>query len=135
VIAKTGRFRRADRILHSRDFKQTLKSGKRRTSRAFVVVIAAGSLDRSSKLVPGRSRLGVTVSKQVGNSVVRNRVKRRIREWFRQRRNQLPRSSDIVVIARQTARELSGNQIASILDETLGQPPVCEDGRAAARLA
>lgn len=45
-------------------------------------------------------RIGVTASTRVGNAVVRNRVRRRIREIFRKDRNVLPQSIDLVVIAR-----------------------------------
>jgi len=61
--------------------------------------------------------LGLTVSKKVGKAVERNRVKRRIREWFRRNRAALPRDAELVVIARrgaagigmtETERELGG---------------------------
>jgi ribonuclease P protein component len=52
------------------------------------------------------SRLGVTVSRKVGGAVVRNRVKRRIREWFRVRRASLGGGRDWVVIGRATAAGL-----------------------------
>lgn len=48
----------------------------------------------------------MTASRRVGNAVVRNRVKRRIREWFRQNRSELPTNRDLVVIARQGAGTL-----------------------------
>lgn len=51
-------------------------------------------------------RLGVTVSRKVGNAVVRNRVKRWIREWFRQERVRMAPGTEVVVIARRQAAEL-----------------------------
>ena len=57
---------------------------------------------------PGRARLGVTVSRKVGNAVVRNRVKRRIREWFRHDGQALVAGRDVVVIARSAAAGLAG---------------------------
>lgn len=53
-----------------------------------------------------RKRLGLTVSRKVGNAVVRNRVKRRVRAWFREARSTFPGAWDIVVIARRQAAEL-----------------------------
>jgi ribonuclease P protein component len=123
VSYETGRFRRADRVLLTRDFTRTLKAGKRRTSASFVVVIAprvenpVGGPDEKPSHSRVTRRLGVTVSRQVGNSVIRNRIKRRIREWFRHARQELPTGSDIVVIARRTARGLSSGEVAVILDE------------------
>jgi len=46
------------------------------------------------------SRLGVTVSRKVGNSVQRNRVKRYIREFYRNNISKIPSSYDYSVIAR-----------------------------------
>lgn len=59
--------------------------------------------------------MGLTVSRRVGGAVVRNRVKRRIREWFRGNREILPEGLDLVVIARRGAGELSGTEIAGRL--------------------
>lgn len=50
-----------------------------------------------------RSRLGLAVSRKVGNAVVRNRWKRRIREAFRQQQHELPKGLDIVVRPRKGA--------------------------------
>lgn len=62
------------------------------------------------------SRLGVTVSKKVGNAVVRNSVKRRIREWFRGSRASFCAPVDLVVIARQKAQALSTAETFNALD-------------------
>ncbi|MFM9115857.1 MAG: ribonuclease P protein component [Planctomycetota bacterium] len=51
-----------------------------------------------------RTRLGLSVSRQVGNSVVRHRWKRRIREAFRQEYPQLPVGVDLVVRPKRGAR-------------------------------
>ena len=61
---------------------------------------------------PARSRLGVTVSRRVGIAVVRNRVKRRVREIFRRViRDNLPAGTSIVVIARAGAATLASAAI------------------------
>jgi ribonuclease P protein component len=65
----------------------------------------------------GSGRIGVTVSRKVGGAVVRNRVKRWIRECYRRRRTEFPGQVDFVVVARPAAataghagicRELAG---------------------------
>lgn len=45
-------------------------------------------------------RIGITVSRQVGNAVRRNRIKRLVREAFRKHRSLLPSACDLVVIAK-----------------------------------
>ncbi len=65
------------------------------------------------------SRLGITVSGKVGNSVVRNRIKRLIREFFRRHRSVLPRSTDFLVIARPSAATLPGKVIAAELERAM----------------
>jgi ribonuclease P protein component len=108
VISKTGPFPREARIRRSSEFKAVSTSGRRYSSSAFAVLVAP-----SSK--PGSTRLGVTVSRKVGNAVVRNHVKRRIREWFRLDGRALVAGRDIVVIARSAAAPLSGTDMSAEL--------------------
>jgi len=60
-------------------------------------------------------RLGITVSRRVGGAVVRNRVKRFVREAFRQRKHMFPPGWDIVIVAKASASMIGYPQIASEL--------------------
>ena len=53
----------------------------------------------------GQSRLGVTVSTKLGHAVVRNRVRRRLREIYRLNREKMPAGYDIIIVARVRAAE------------------------------
>jgi len=64
----------------------------------------------------GITRLGITVSKKIGNAVKRNRIKRVIRELFRLNKNRFPVGYDIVIVARRDASHLS---YYTVLDEFL----------------
>lgn len=61
--------------------------------------------------------MGITVSGKVGNSVIRNRIKRQVREFFRRRRAALPHGVDFLVIARKSAVNLP----SSVLDNELAK--------------
>jgi len=67
----------------------------------------------------GITRLGVTVSKRVGKSVIRNRVKRLIREFFRLNKHLLPQGHDMVIIARPGAAQLDFWEVKEELGEAL----------------
>lgn len=51
------------------------------------------------------TRVGLTVSSKVGNAVVRNRVRRHLRELFRRQRSAFPPGLDVVLIAKGVAAE------------------------------
>jgi ribonuclease P protein component len=55
----------------------------------------------------GAGRIGITVSRKVGGAVLRNRVKRWIRECYRRRRPEFPLGLDLVVVARPAAAAAS----------------------------
>jgi len=98
-VEASGRqcFTKADRLHRRRDFEQLSRNGCKVVNRQFVALYRpeAGAA----------SRLGVTVSRKVGNAVVRNRVKRLIREFFRQNRSLLDPPCVLNIIARPCAAE------------------------------
>jgi ribonuclease P protein component len=106
-----ARLRRSARLRDGRDFQRVNRSGVRRVSTHFVAVVAASRRPASSPC------LGLAVSRRVGNAVARNRVKRRVREWFRHARPALPSGSDWVVIARAGAAGLDARATARELAE------------------
>lgn len=63
----------------------------------------------------GRTRLGITVSRRVGKAVVRNRVKRMVREIFRTTMRDHSPAQDILVIARAGAHKLEYREVAAEL--------------------
>ena len=65
-------------------------------------------------------RVGFTASRKVGGAVVRNRVKRLVREIFRERRLDMPAALDLVVIAKPQAARITHAQAATELERALG---------------
>jgi ribonuclease P protein component len=111
VIRAGAYLRRADRLRSPRDFRRVNERGVRAASANFVV-LAAPPREPSPA---GGSRLGITVTRRVGCAVVRNRVKRRVRECFRRQRGELRDPADVVVIARRGAAGLEAAQVESEL--------------------
>jgi ribonuclease P protein component len=102
-------FSPADRLHHSAEFRYLQRHGVRAESSHFVLY--AGRIAGDEK-----SRLGVTVSKRVGIAVIRNRIKRRVREDYRLiLRAMLKPGISLVVIARSGAGELTSNGIGGEL--------------------
>jgi len=114
MASRTGRFRRADRLLKTIDFQRVGRRGRRFGSEAFVVLTASPRGGGAT-----RSQLGVTVSRRVGNAVARSRVKRHVREWFRHERSRFRQPVDVVVIARRDAVGLGGVEVTRRLNELL----------------
>lgn len=77
VQGQGERFPRSARLRRKSDIQLVLARGWRRRSTHVVVLLLPNAL--------GVSRLGLAVSRKVGNAVARNRVKRRVRELFRRR--------------------------------------------------
>src|SRR6185295_3373373 len=92
-------FPREVRLLKRRDFLEVQERGKKVTAGPLVGLVAPSP--------DGKSRLGLTVSSKVGTAVVRNAVRRRLRELFRKRRDRWPGGMHLVVVARPSAREAS----------------------------
>ena len=67
----------------------------------------------------GHTRVGITVSGRVGNAVVRNKVRRRLREALRARFDQLPIGYDLVITARPASAAASWAQLRGALDSVL----------------
>lgn len=117
-------FGRDRRLRRSRDFQRVSRRGRRASSRHFVLLVAPS--ENETAFADGR--LGLTVSRRVGGAVVRNRVKRRAREWFR--RSALPGGTalDWVVIARRGAGQLAAEATREEL-EALGRKAMTRGAR------
>jgi ribonuclease P protein component len=83
---------RRHRLSRSRDFDAVYRHG-RSTSTRFLVLYSFARED-------GEPRLGIAVPKKIGDAVVRNRIKRQLREVWRTLLPELPADHDYVLIVR-----------------------------------
>lgn len=102
---------KAYRIKKNADFQQIYKAGKSVANKQFVVYIYHNKDNE-------HFRLGISVSKKLGNAVMRNRIKRAIRENFKIHKDDII-AKDIIVIARQPAKQMNALQIQSSLEHVL----------------
>lgn len=93
--------------MKNKDFQVVYKNGKSHANKYLVMYIYN---NESSE-----NRLGISVSKKIGNSVVRHRITRLIRESYRQQEDLFQKGWDIVVIARAGSKEKTYKEIESAL--------------------
>ena len=97
AVSPTFAFPQAVRLKSPAEF-QAVYDRKRSVSDALLVIYAKENAD-------GRTRVGLSVSKKIGNAVARNRCKRLFREAFRLSRPDLPAGVDFIMIPRNVSRE------------------------------
>ncbi len=106
------RFPPEARIRNGADYRALTRVARRFHTRSFVFLYRRGKT--------GSSRVGITVSRRVGNAVVRNRIKRWVREFARRHMGSLPGAWDIVVIARPRASSTDHDTVDGELNELFG---------------
>ena len=114
---------RRNRLSRSRDFDAVYRRGRSVGTRFLVLYW----FEREDDAEPTHedSRLGLAVTKGVGNAVVRNRVKRQLRETWRARLDAIPPGNDYVLVAKPglpEAIEANGFEwLGERVDEVLGK--------------
>ncbi|MFQ9933398.1 MAG: ribonuclease P protein component [Lachnospiraceae bacterium] len=108
-----------DSLKNYGEFKNVYDNGKSYANKYLVMYVIRNE--------ENRQRLGISVSKKVGNSVVRHRVTRLIRESFRLNKSLLSSSLSIVVVGRTTAKGRSYKEIESAFIHLCRLHGICID--------
>lgn len=103
-------FSRENRITQRNEFELVYRTGRRLENSHFRLYV----IERHEST----PRLGLTIPKRVGNSVVRNRLKRLIREWFRIRKERL-HALDLVIQPNALAPKLEYEELCKSLDSLI----------------
>ena len=97
----------SESLKKNKDFQTVYKRGRSLANSYLVMYILKNETDRN--------RIGISVSKKVGNSVVRHRLTRLLRERYRLSEENFQRGYDIVVIVRTGAKNKNYHDIESAL--------------------
>ena len=111
------------RLRQRREFLAVARDGtKHHTKRFLVFVNATGDTDAAP-------RIGITVTKKIGNAVQRNWIKRRVRENFRRKQHDFVRGLDMVWIAKRQARGVTLHEVEEDFAELMGRRGICDASR------
>ncbi|MFZ0140874.1 MAG: ribonuclease P protein component [Aeromicrobium sp.] len=101
------------------DFRVTVRRGARSVRPTLVTHVVLPADADAAPEVSRSTSVGFVVNRAVGSSVVRNRVKRRLRHAIRTRLDDLPVGSRIVVRALPPAKDATSSMLAADLDAAL----------------
>ena len=107
------RFQKKQRLLRTTDFRRVYAQ---RQSVAIGPLVMYGA-QQVTKL--SHARIGISVSRRVGNAVVRNQWKRRLREAFRKVKTQFSADLDVVVVVRTTGKPAVGEKAEQDTEQLL----------------
>jgi len=93
--------------MKNKDFQNIYKKGKSYANKYLIMYVIKNEKEEN--------RLGISVSKKVGNSIVRHRITRLIRESYRLQESIFQSGYDIVIVARTNAKEKGYKEIESAL--------------------
>ena len=97
----------SESLKKNRDFQSVYRKGKSYGNKYLVMYLLPNQTESN--------RIGISVSKKVGNSIVRHHLTRLIRESYRLHEENFQRGYDMVVVARTAARDKTYHEIESAL--------------------
>jgi ribonuclease P protein component len=97
-VTDSQKFPREVRLVRKSEFDAVYRAGKRRSSSHFTIFVRANSLPLT--------RFGFSIKKALGGAVVRNRIRRRLREMVRIHRQEIPAGWDVVMHPKSSVAKL-----------------------------
>ncbi|KIY22903.1 MULTISPECIES: ribonuclease P protein component [Mesobacillus] len=99
-------------VKKNKEFQEAFKKGRSVANRQFVVYIL-------KKPEQEKFRIGLSVSKKIGNAVMRNQIKRYIRQSFHELHDQVQTGNDYIIIARKPTAEMNMHEVKKSLEHVL----------------
>ncbi|WP_093214709.1 ribonuclease P protein component [Sediminibacillus albus] len=104
--------KKAHRMKKNEEFQHVFNKGRSFANRQLVIYFL--KKDRQSHY-----RIGLSVSKKIGNAVVRNRIKRYLRQAFHELDERVANNYDYIIIARKPAKDMDFHQMKKSLSHVL----------------
>lgn len=104
--------KKAYRIKKNSEFQYIFKHGKSFANRQLVIFYL-------EKPEQEHFRMGLSVGKKIGNAVMRNKIKRYLRETFRELKKEIKPNVDIIIIARQPTKNMGLTEFKKSLSHLL----------------
>ena len=102
-----------DTLKKNYEFRRLYKKGKSAVTPYLVLYVRQTGRDTN--------RIGVTVSNKIGKAVVRNKIRRRLREIYRLREDKLCRGTDLVIVARGKSAQATYAQLERAFEKACKQ--------------
>lgn len=110
-VGRPNAFPQCERMKRRAEFLEMYREGSKRVGRGFILYV-------TRRKGQGR-KFGCAVSRKVGSAVVRNRVKRYMRETYRHNRTTLPNDAKIVLVARPESARFDYHQSRDAIQQLL----------------
>lgn len=100
------------RLRKNMEFKRVYSGGKNYWNRNLILYVRKNGLPNS--------RIGITITKKIGNAVVRNRIRRRIKEIYRLKLGNIKNGYDLILIPKKNVIDISYKDLESAMIHIVG---------------
>ncbi len=107
------------RLRKNMEFKRVYSGGKSYWNRNLVLYVRKNGLENS--------RIGITITKKIGNAVVRNRIRRRIKEICRLKLGNMKKGYDLIIIPKKNVIDISYADLESAMIHIMGIARIIKD--------
>jgi len=114
------RFSKAERMRSDREYREVVRKGERATTPHFTVYRDhRGGADADRGVA--RRQVGISVGKRVGGSVLRNRLKRFLREFYRQNKSAFPEGSRTAIVVKKAPPDVNLDTVSRELLDAMAR--------------
>lgn len=107
------------RLRKNMEFKKVYSGGKNYWNRNLILYVRKNKLDNS--------RVGFTITKKIGNAVVRNKIRRRMKEIYRLRLGNIKNGYDLIFIPKKNVIDISYKELESAMVHIMGISGIFKD--------